>query len=131
MLPSKTYWAYCKVKPPDQDLFLPKDYSGSPTVSLYTPWTEAEVPSYLAAGSGSDAITDLNLQYLYGPEAESSGKWDRYCDMFLYISIALWHNKDHKIGYYPRNLTQSGYQTYRSNSRSTTAFIGAARREGT
>jgi len=49
---------------------LPKDYSGSPTVSLYTPWTEAEVPSYITAGSGSDAITDLNLEYLYGPEPE-------------------------------------------------------------
>ena len=32
-----------------QHLFLPKDYSGSPTVSLYIPWTEAEVLSQLTA----------------------------------------------------------------------------------
>tara|TARA_B100001939_G_scaffold293698_1_gene266391 strand:- start:16 stop:270 length:255 start_codon:yes stop_codon:yes gene_type:complete len=57
-----------------QYLFLPKDYSGSPTVSLNTPWTEAEVRFYLTAGCGSGAISDLKLEYLYGPEAESSGE---------------------------------------------------------
>ena len=57
-----------------QHLFLPKDYSGSPTVSLYTPWTEAEVLSHLTAGWGQDTISDLKLEYLYGPEAESSGE---------------------------------------------------------
>ena len=77
MLLSKMYWAYCKVKPPDQHLFLPKDYSGSPTVSLYTPWTEADVLSHLTAGWEPDAISDLKLEYLYGPEAEVSGEWDR------------------------------------------------------
>ena len=57
-----------------QHLFLPKDYSGSPTVSLYTPWTEAEVHDHLTAGWGQDAITDLKLEYLYGSEPEVSGE---------------------------------------------------------
>ena len=57
-----------------QHLFLPKDYSGSPTVSLYTPWTEAEVLSHLTDGWGSDTISDLKLEYLYGPEPEVSGE---------------------------------------------------------
>ena len=57
-----------------QHLFLPKDYSGAPTLSLYTPWTEAEVLSHLTAGWGQDAITDLKLEYLYGSEPEVSGE---------------------------------------------------------
>ena len=57
-----------------QHLFLPKDYSGSPTVSLYTPWTEAEALSHLTAGWGQDTISDLKLEYLYGSEAEVSGE---------------------------------------------------------
>ena len=72
-----TFKAGDKRKTLHQHLFLPKDYSGSPTVSLYTPWTEAEVHSHLTAGWGSDAISDLKLEYLYGPEAEVSGEWDR------------------------------------------------------
>ena len=56
-----------------QHLFFPKDYSGSPTASLYTPWTEAEVLSHLATGWGEEAITELRLEYLYGPEPEVSG----------------------------------------------------------
>ena len=55
-------------------LFLPKDYSGSPTASLYTPWTEAEVLAHLAAGWGVGAISDLQLEYLYGPEPEVSSE---------------------------------------------------------
>jgi hypothetical protein len=55
-------------------LFLPKDYSGSPTASLYTPWTEAEVLAHLTAGWGEGAISDLKLEYLYGPEPEVSGE---------------------------------------------------------
>ena len=57
-----------------QHLFLPKDYSGSPTVSLYTPWTEAEVLSHLTAGWGQDNISDLKLEYLYRPQPEVSGE---------------------------------------------------------
>ncbi|MDB2615225.1 hypothetical protein N9Y87_04095 [Planktomarina temperata] len=55
-------------------LYLPKDYSGSPTASLYTPWTEAEVLSHLTTGWGEGAITELKLEYLYVPEAEVSGE---------------------------------------------------------
>jgi len=55
-------------------LYLPKDYSGSPTTSLYTPWNEAEVLSHLTAGWGEGAITELKLEYLYGPEPEVSGE---------------------------------------------------------
>ena len=44
------------------------------SVSLYTPWSEAEVLSHLAIGWGEGAITGLKLEYLYGPEAEVSGE---------------------------------------------------------
>ena len=57
-----------------QHLYLPKNYSGSPTTSLYTPWTEAEVLSHLTTGWGEGAITELKLEYLYGPEPEVSGE---------------------------------------------------------
>jgi len=69
-----TFKAGDKRKTLHQHLFLPKDYSGSPTVSLYTPWTEAEVLSHLTAGWGQDTISDLKLEYLYGSEAEISGE---------------------------------------------------------
>jgi len=46
----------------------------NPTSSLYTPWTDAEVLSHLTTGWGSDATTELTLEYLYGPEAEVSGE---------------------------------------------------------
>ena len=69
-----TFKAGDKRKTNHQHLFLPKDYSGSPTVSLYTPWTEAEVYDHLTTGWGSGAISDLKLEYLYGSEAEVSGE---------------------------------------------------------
>ena len=69
-----TFKAGDKRKTTHQHLFLPKDYSGSPTVSLYDPRTEAEVLSHLATGWGVGAITDLQLDYLYGPETEVSGE---------------------------------------------------------
>ena len=69
-----TFKAGDKRKTLHQHLFLPKDYSGSPTVSLYTPWTEAEVNDHLTAGWGSDAISDLKLEYLYRAETEVSGE---------------------------------------------------------
>jgi hypothetical protein len=53
---------------------LPKDYSGSPTTSLYTPWTDKEAEAYLTAGWGEGAITEFKLEYLYGPEPEVSGE---------------------------------------------------------
>jgi hypothetical protein len=57
-----------------QHLFLPKDYSGSPTNSIYTPWSKEEAEVYLTAGWGEGAITEFNLEYLYGPEPEVSGE---------------------------------------------------------
>ena len=69
-----TFKAGNKRKTTHQHLFLPKDYSGSPTASLYTPWTEAEVLAHLEQGWGMGAVTDLQLDYLYGPEPEVSGE---------------------------------------------------------
>ena len=71
MLLSRIFSSFCRT---DQHLFLPKDYSGSPTTSIYTPWTEAEVLAHLATGWGEGAITEFNLEYLYGPELEVSGE---------------------------------------------------------
>jgi hypothetical protein len=69
-----TFKAGAKRKTTHRHLFLPKDYSGSPTTSIYTPWTEAEVLTHLATGWGECAISDLKLEYLYGPEPEVSGE---------------------------------------------------------
>ena len=69
-----TFEAGDKRKTTHQHLFLPKDYAGSPTVSLYDPWTEAEVLAHLEQVWGVGEITDLKLDYLYGPEPEVSGE---------------------------------------------------------
>ena len=69
-----TFKAGAKRKTTHQHLYLPKDYSGSPTTSIYTPWTESEVHSHLATGWGEGAITELTLEYLYGPDPEVSGE---------------------------------------------------------
>ena len=69
-----TFKAGDKRKTLHQHLFLPKDYSGSPTGSLYTPWTEAEVHDHLTAGWGQATISDLGLEYLYRPQPEVSGE---------------------------------------------------------
>jgi len=69
-----TFKAGDKRKTTHQHLFLPKDYSGSPTTSIYTPWTEAEVLSHLTSGWDEGAITELKLEYLYGPEPAVSGE---------------------------------------------------------
>ena len=69
-----TFKAGNKRKTTHRHLFLPKDYSGSPTASIYTPWTETEVLSHLATGWGEGAISHLKLEYLYVPEPEVSGE---------------------------------------------------------
>ena len=69
-----TFAAKVKRTTTHRHLYLPKDYSGSPTASLYTPWTEAEVLSHLTTGWGEGAISELKLEYLYGPEPEVSGE---------------------------------------------------------
>ena len=63
-----------KRKTTHQHLFLPKDYSGSPTTSVYTEWSKKEAEVYLTTGWGEGAITEFNLEYLYGPEPEVSGE---------------------------------------------------------
>jgi len=67
-----TFDAKVKRTKTHQHLYLPKDYSGSATTSIYTPWTEAEVLSHLTTGWGEGAISELKLEYLYGPEPEVS-----------------------------------------------------------
>ena len=69
-----TFKAGDKRKTTHQHLFLPKDYSGSPTTSSYTPWSKEEAEAYLTTGWGEGAITELKLEYLYGPEPEVSGE---------------------------------------------------------
>ena len=73
-LTSDNHCTKVKRKTTHRHLYLPKDYSGSPTASLYTPWTEAEVLAHLTTGWGEGAITELKLEYLYGPEPEVSGE---------------------------------------------------------
>ena len=51
-----------------------KHYSGEPVASVYTSWTIPEAEAYLTTGWGSGAITEFNLEYLYGPEPEVSGE---------------------------------------------------------
>ena len=69
-----TFKAGAKRKTNHQHLFLPKDYSGSPTTSIYTPWTDDEAEDYLTTGWGEGAITEFKLEYLYGPVPEVSGE---------------------------------------------------------
>ena len=58
------------------DLFQiwPFSFFGSPTTSIYTPWTDEEAEAYLTTGWGEGAITEFNLEYLYGPEPKVSGE---------------------------------------------------------
>ena len=49
-------------------LFLPKEYSGDPYASVFTPYSEAEVLSLLETGWGIGNVEDLQISFLYGPE---------------------------------------------------------------
>ena len=49
-------------------LFLPKEYTGDPYTSVFTPYTEAEVLAFLETGWGIGSISDLQLSFLYGAE---------------------------------------------------------------
>ena len=49
-------------------LFLPKNYSGDPYTSIFTPHAEAEVLSLLESGWGIGNVEDLQLSFLHGPE---------------------------------------------------------------
>ena len=44
------------------------------SASTYTEWTKKEAEAYLTTGWGEGAITELKLEYLYGPEPEVSGE---------------------------------------------------------
>ena len=55
-----------------QHLFLPKNYSGNPTESVFTPSTLAEVETHRVNGWGEGSIKELQLEFIYGPELEVS-----------------------------------------------------------
>ena len=63
-------WTGNQRKTTHSHLFLPKEYSGDPYASVFTPCTESEVLSFLEAGWGIGNISDLQLSFLYGPEDE-------------------------------------------------------------
>lgn len=56
-----------------QHLFLPKNFSGNPTASTFTPWTEEEIREHLTAGWQEEAITDLEVRFLFEGTPEVSG----------------------------------------------------------
>ena len=68
-----TFKAGNKRKTIQQHLFLPKDYTGKPTSSVFKRWTDAEVLAHLEVGWGDGSISDLELGFLYGPEPAVSG----------------------------------------------------------
>ena len=53
---------------------MSEDVTPLASASAYTEWTKKEAKDYLTTGWGSGAITEFNLDYLYGPEAEVSGE---------------------------------------------------------
>jgi hypothetical protein len=44
------------------------------SASTYTEWSKEEAEDYLTSGWGEGAITEFNLEYLYGPEPEVLGE---------------------------------------------------------
>jgi len=52
---------------------LPKNYSGDPTASTFTPWTEEEIREHLTAGWQDEAITDFEVRFLFEGTPEVSG----------------------------------------------------------
>jgi len=65
-----TFKAGNKRKTTHSHLFLPKNYSGDPYASVFTPYTEAEVLSFLETGWEIGNVKDLQLSFLYGPDDE-------------------------------------------------------------
>ena len=65
-----TFKAGNKRKTTHSHLFLPKEYSGDPYTSVFTPYTEAEVLALLETGWGIGNVKDLQLSVLYGPEGD-------------------------------------------------------------
>ena len=62
-----TFKAGDKRKTEHTHLFLPKGYSGNPHVATYQLWTEEEVFARLQQGWGEGAVSNLRLNFLYGP----------------------------------------------------------------
>lgn len=60
-------------KTPHQHLYLPKTYSGEPTATTFTPWTEAEILEHLTSGWQDEEITELEVRFLFEREPEVSG----------------------------------------------------------
>lgn len=60
-------------KTPHQHLYLPKAYSGEPTATTFTPWTEAEILEHLTSGWQDEEITELEVRFLFEGEPEVSG----------------------------------------------------------
>ena len=56
-----------------QHIFLPKNYSGNPTVTTFTPWTEEEIRDHLTSGWQDEEITYLQVGFLFEGEPEFSG----------------------------------------------------------
>jgi len=56
-----------------QHLFLPKNYSGNPTATTFTPWTEEEIRDHLTSGWQDEEITELQVRFLFEGEPEVSG----------------------------------------------------------
>ena len=54
-------------------LFLPKNYSGNPIASTFTPWTEKEIQEHLTTGWQDEAITDLEVKFVFEGTPEVSG----------------------------------------------------------
>jgi hypothetical protein len=68
-----TFNAGNKRKTIHRHLFLPKDYTGKPTSSVFKAWTDAEVLAHLEVGWGDGSISDLELGFLNGAEPAVSG----------------------------------------------------------
>ena len=64
-----TFKAGDKRKTIHQHLFLPKDYSGSPITSIYTPWTSGKKATGFSAGLINQSLV------LLGPLFNRAHKW--------------------------------------------------------
>ena len=53
---------------------MSEDVTPLTSASTYTEWTKEEANAYLTTGWGEGAITEFDLDYLYGPEPEVSGE---------------------------------------------------------
>ena len=63
-----TFKAGNKRKTSHSHLFLPKNYSGDPTISVFDHHTVAEVLLLLGPSWGEGNVEDLQLSFLFGPE---------------------------------------------------------------